>query len=735
MNRKRSILIILLLVSSALPLLITIPTAEASELVVSVSHVYDDVWMTEAGNIFSNTFMVVMLDEEIGIHAFLRFQNLTISKSAKINYATLTVYVAESCETPDTGSSVTIYGIDEIDCTPFTSDGSLWSLSRAYTSASVNWNTMTWGGYRSVNVTDIVKEIINQYAWESGNDLGLQILGASDSGHASRSFENTYHPYHDQPAKLTIVYDVSADIPDGLPDNAVFEETYGEYDIWTVPGFLQEIIPYLFTEGTADPYEYNYDNTDGDGPFTIWTPPHGINLQHPGRHLAHSSNGTLFTAYGRLEEGKEHVFVSKSFDGGQTWIEGMELSTYSGMSSRDQGAPTIAIDGNDTIHVAFVGLAGSPYHTQSQVWYVNYTDSWGDIVRLNTYTGQVGYHSHMVSIASAPNGNIHVVFLNDYADANTYRVWYTNFTTFWTTPIRVSNYSGMTDWPQTHPVIEVDNNNMPHISWSGQADGFANSQIWYSNITVSTPLRISNATNMLSDPQSGPISITIDSNNSLHIIFKGRGTGPTLDQIYYLNRTASWFTPIIISTAPGMSDQAQFGSTIGLGLNDTLHALWFGKATELLDKNKVWYANRIMDWSAPICLQPTGQNQYPSTPFTTILGDLVGDTFFLVDNETLVQTWNGDNFTDIDDLKDWTDDYVDPEGGDPLDPDPGTQGWDTEGPWTRFKMRLYFLFIGLGCLFTPLWAMAYKKFDAVGYAWCFLIMILGVGLLWSITGI
>jgi len=114
--------------------------------------------------------------------------------------------------------------------------------------------------------------------------------------------------------------------------------------------------------------------------------------------------------------------------------------------------------------------------------------------------------------------------------------------------------------------------------------------------------------------------------------------------------------------------------------------------------------------------------------------------YYLVDeNNTVIDTWtlapDGENFTDIDDLKDFADDYVDPEGGDPLDPDPGTQGWDTEGPWTRFKTRLYFLFIGLGCVFVPLWAMAYKKFDSVGYTWCFLIIVLGVGLLWSITGI
>ena len=122
---------------------------------------------------------------------------------------------------------------------------------------------------------------------------------------------------------------------------------------------------------------------------------------------------------------------------------------------------------------------------------------------------------------------------------------------------------------------------------------------------------------------------------------------------------------------------------------------------------------------------------------------MIGETgytdYYIIDeNGTVVDTWtlapDGENFTDIDDLKDFVDDIINPQGGDPLDPAPGS-GWEETGPFTRFKMRLYFLIIGLGCIFGPIWAMAYKKMDSVGYAWCALIMILGTGLLWSITGI
>jgi len=149
--------------------------------------------------------------------------------------------------------------------------------------------------------------------------------------------------------------------------------------------------------------------------------------------------------------------------------------------------------------------------------------------------------------------------------------------------------------------------------------------------------------------------------------------------------------------------------------------------------------SKLVDWAFIRKLVEAG-NFLETTEPTIGVGDGpevdTDDSYIATDeNGTVIETWNGDNFTDIDDLKDWIDDYFDPLGGDPLDPDPGTQGWDTEGPFTRFKTRLYILVIGLGCVFIPLWAMAYKKFDSVGYTWCFLVMVLGVGLLWSITGI
>ena len=92
------------------------------------------------------------------------------------------------------------------------------------------------------------------------------------------------------------------------------------------------------------------------------------------------------------------------------------------------------------------------------------------------------------------------------------------------------------------------------------------------------------------------------------------------------------------------------------------------------------------------------------------------------------QTWNGDNFTDVDDLKDFIDTdiigYPDPE-----DPDP--PGWE-ESPITAHRFKLILFAIGM-ILFvgTPVYGFAVKPEAATWIAIMFT-MFCGVALLWSL---
>jgi len=103
--------------------------------------------------------------------------------------------------------------------------------------------------------------------------------------------------------------------------------------------------------------------------------------------------------------------------------------------------------------------------------------------------------------------------------------------------------------------------------------------------------------------------------------------------------------------------------------------------------------------------------------------------FLLTDaNGTVIPTWNGDNFTDIDDLKDFVDTdiigYPDPE-----DPDP--PGWE-DSLITAHSFKLILFAIGM-ILFvgTPVYGFAVKPEAATWIAIMFS-MFCGVALLWSL---
>lgn len=94
-------------------------------------------------------------------------------------------------------------------------------------------------------------------------------------------------------------------------------------------------------------------------------------------------------------------------------------------------------------------------------------------------------------------------------------------------------------------------------------------------------------------------------------------------------------------------------------------------------------------------------------------------------------TWivTDENGTTIEDgIPDYSDSLIVIEeilGADPEDPDPPGESWDETGPFTRFRMRFYFLIMGLFMLFGPLFTFAYRR--PSGYAFVIGLFIMMVG--------
>ena len=88
----------------------------------------------------------------------------------------------------------------------------------------------------------------------------------------------------------------------------------------------------------------------------------------------------------------------------------------------------------------------------------------------------------------------------------------------------------------------------------------------------------------------------------------------------------------------------------------------------------------------------------------------------------------------LEDIKACLDEIVGQTGDDP-NPPGTTYPPDGFGQITRFNMRYYLWIIGQICVFAPVLAMAYRKYDINMYGAFFIVIMIGLGLLWSLSSI
>lgn len=328
------------------------------------------------------------------------------------------------------------------------------------------------------------------------------------------------------------------------------------------------------------------------------------------RKEVRASDGTLYATYGgRFDPGAyEQVYVSESIDNGATWIFQTLISTYPGMDAYSQGGPSIAIDSDNHLHVVWDGAVDGTY--LSKIWYVNNIFGWSTPICLSTYSGMDGRQQYFASLAVDSDDHLHVVWCGQATGYAYSQIWYTEYISSWSTPIRISTAAGMSIKNQALSSIIVASNNCLHVVWDGMATGYYYYlQIWYTKYTTSwsTPIRISTATNMHDEHQYAP-SIAIGLNNRIHVVWMNDYDY----QIWYAKYTTSWQTPVKISTATGMSSYQQFYPSVATDTINRVFVMWHGKATGYTDNNKVWLATYVTSWAVPVVLQATGRNINPN---------------------------------------------------------------------------------------------------------------------------
>lgn len=735
MSKRELAIALLIFMGLLVPL---IPFSECAlipqDQTINIVDTHDDKYVTELG-VGIDSYLVHVLDPTYDLRAFTIFRNVSINFWEPLHNATLRLYTGNTLDF-DKDSTITIYGMKIDELQNILPIGPSDILSMPLTDHYVNFNTSQFYGvqWHEIDVTTLVEELIRAHNWdgdgitggEIGDTIGFIMLGAK--GHDVRYFVD----YRNDPAlsaKLRIRWNHQPPLNDP-PDDYDFVEQYKNHSIWRdIP--LEGPINYVFIK-TPSEYDIYYDSVHPipGSKKTVTTTTLANALQYGSRrHLTRDRNGTLHVVYPRVYDWERTgILTKRSHDDGATWINETYLSGNAGRKNYNQVMPSIAVDSQDNLHVVWSGKA-TAYPDYDQVWYTKYSiniQSWSTPLRISTYSGmESGPQSHS-SIAVDSNNLIYVAWDGTATGFPTEsQTWIKNYTDSWSNPLRISTASGMATKTTGTPGIAVDSNNSIHISFTGLSGDYpVSDQIWYVNYTTATswgtPIRISTYAGMDTETQ-GENTIALDTNNTIYVSWQGEATGyPDFSQIWIVNKTTSWGDIRRISTYDGMQSYHQANPTITLSYNDTIYVIWYGMATGHTNNTKIWLGKYNTSWCAEL-LQEVGYARYPNARWSRWPGP-ENDTFFNTDlNGTFVQG----PFDTLEEAKACLDAK---QPIDPMDPEP--PGWeDTPVAFSRFRLRLYLLIVGYGCIWGPIWFFCWRR--PSGYYICggALVMLMGLGLL------
>ena len=324
--------------------------------------------------------------------------------------------------------------------------------------------------------------------------------------------------------------------------------TMGSGNLLTMVGRIRTVNFVVFLVFSLSSYSSLYGQI-----FTVKANADSFATAYPSqRKLARTSDGTLHCVYHRKEGAYKQIFHSWSTDNGTTWTEEQITS-----ENYDQLYPAIAVDSNDHLHVVWQGChSGSP--SKTQIRYRKYSGSWGTITNI---TNDTSWDQRTPSIAVDSGDNLYVVWQKveyvggPWCNYGCGPLWYSKFTTSWSTPIRVGEGA---EYEEVYPAIAIDQNDYIHIIWA--TGGYRNGDCWHSAYRKYTtswqPIE------SFSCYYSYNLAIATDSYGNVHCVSYHYDSG-----ISYNKRTSSgWtgWTTIGNGTVP----------SIAVDSLDYLHTVW-----------------------------------------------------------------------------------------------------------------------------------------------------------------
>jgi len=283
------------------------------------------------------------------------------------------------------------------------------------------------------------------------------------------------------------------------------------------------------------------------------------------RKLARASDGTLWCVYHRSDGTYYQIYVSYSTDGGETWVEEQVTKVAS-----HQYWPSIAIDSKDNIHIVWHGAGWGSNPSYENIQYRKRTSV--DWEKQEAITDKDSTQCFS-SIAVDSNDNIHVVWsgLGWGSNPDYYNIQYRKRTSSgWQVQEAVTDKNES----QTNVSIAIDSKDNIHVVWKGP--GWGSNPDYYNiqyRMRTASGWEKQEAITDKDGHQVNPC-IAIDSNDNVHVVWHGVGWGSNpRDDIQYRKRTSSgWQAQEGVTDA----DDGQYNPSIAIDSEDNVHVVWRG---------------------------------------------------------------------------------------------------------------------------------------------------------------
>jgi hypothetical protein len=677
---------------------------------------YDDLMILTTGGVFQTSPWVQVVGGSVDLFNYYAFRSISLPNNSVINSAYLEFEAPfpwnynQSCPS-------TIYGLKEGDLTTWNPLPDVGGMAK--TTSFTNWDAYNLISSNKINVTvtDIVQEIYDQFSWYDGNDMGFQIQTIAVSG--GQRYQIAHDSNSAKALKLYINYT---------------QGTVGS-EYW-YKGYKVENV----TAGTTMSFDW-HDSTDvelrittieGSPPnyethnFSIYNQIAPDNIVSVGGDIykvIHNPNSPWNTS----------LFVSS--DRGATWTNKGEVTAGAGIMTSAQ-CVALSYDEAGTIHIA-QGVGWD-------VYYRNYTVSSGNFSALEMiYDG--GYNRHeiralwddvndipwFVTYGGKPTGSLrNPVVMRRYNGS--WENWRNEYDTAWSGSRENDIYwaNGRMYWM----CLDYQGAVSSRAIYSYELQNF-------SDITSWVPIGDQAFPQYLKSPatQYGVLAFEVgitDTGDFCIAVERQTGTEEFVYLYEWDEVGLTWDVWNYNLTGFHPASQPQFHAPkMFFDSNDELNM-------GLIVEQDSGYSLVYNDWThfkTSESTPPTVVAKATGHGMNFLGGDMnpysLGVSGWVVTPPPNGTTPNPDciaNAVTLEDIQACIDDAL--NDTDPFDPDPPASNYPEHEYFDRFSIKYYIWVIGQLCIIAPSVAMAWRRFPLHYYFIYLLTILVGFGLLWSLSG-